>query len=112
MGKPLTNAEKASEKRARKAEKGGGGVLDELFSGPMDKGMADWGNASPQWVMAVITTMQALGGACTFGLSRDEGAHMLTLLVDGNRKTLWFPQGADLDLELEQLVAQLDTKLQ
>lgn len=100
MSKPLTNAEKASDRRARKAEQDGNGRLESLFSGRAGGG-AEWGSASPGRVLAVIVAMSALGGAVTFGLSRDGGAYMLTLLLDGNRKTDWLPQDGDLDSWLE-----------
>lgn len=80
-----------------------------IFSESRGGGEADWGGCDPKWVMAVITKITALGGAVTFGLSRDQGAHSLTLLLDQNRQTLWYNQDADLDTELEGVVATLDT---
>lgn len=74
-------------------------------------GSADWGSADPRWIREVVLYMQRLGGAVTFGLSRDGGAHMLTLLLDGQRETLWFNGDADLDAELEQVCATLDTMI-
>jgi len=81
------------------------------FRGKGGSGSADWGNCDPRWIAEVVKYMQALGGAVTFGLSRDRGAHMLTLLLDGQRETLWFNGDADLEAELEQVCATLETML-
>lgn len=72
------------------------------------KGTADWGTASPQAIAAVVTAMQAVGGAITFGLSRDGGAYMLTLLLDGDRQTLWFNGDSDINQELEGVFITLE----
>jgi len=69
---------------------------------------ADWGGCSPKRLQGVVTAITALGGAVTFGLSRDMGAHSLTLLLDGDRQTLWYNGGADLDSELESVISTLD----
>lgn len=72
-------------------------------------GHADWGNCDPRWIAAVVARITLLGGAVTFGLSRDGGAHMLTLLLDGDRQVLWFNGDASLEDELEKVYAVLDT---
>lgn len=72
-------------------------------------GKADWGTANPQWIQAVVVAITLRGGAVTFGLSRDGGAHMLTLLLDGDRQTLWFNGDANLDVEMEEVFATLET---
>lgn len=70
---------------------------------------ADWGNCDPRWLAGVVVQITAKGGACTFGCSRDGGAHSLTLLLDGERETLWFNGDADLDAELERVYTYLDS---
>jgi len=100
MSKPLTNAEKRSEGRARRAEADKRSALDELFLGAAAN-VADWGSASPGAVLEVIVAMSSVGGAVTFGLSRDGGAYMLTFLLDGSRKTDWLPGDGLLDAWLE-----------
>ena len=108
MGTADAKRTEKSEKRARRAESVHRTGLDSLFAaGPGSIG-ADWGNASPLWIQAVIATMQRLGGAVTFGLSRDGNAYMLTLLLEGERKTLWAEPTTDLDTWLESVVALLD----
>jgi len=73
-----------------------------------EHGNADWGTVDPKGIAAVVTAMQAVGGAVTFGLSRDGGAYMLTLLLDGNRETLWFNGDADVEGELVRVIAELE----
>ena len=77
------------------------------FSSGKGEGGADWGTCDPTRLQAVVIGITALGGAVTFGLSRDMGAHSCTLLLDGNRTTLWFNGGADLDEELDGVAATL-----
>jgi len=79
------------------------------FAGGSGKGKADWGACDPTRIQAVLIGITALGGAVTFGLSRDLGAYSCTLLLDGQRTTLWFNGNADLDDELETVKATLDT---
>lgn len=72
-------------------------------------GSADWGGCDGGWIQAVIVAVSRMGGAVTFGLSRDGGAHFLTLLLDQDKQTLWFNGDADLDAELERVYATLDS---
>jgi hypothetical protein len=72
-------------------------------------GGADWGGCRPEWLQAVVVNITRLGGAVTIGTSRDGGAHSLTLLLDGDKQTLWFNGDADLDAELEAVNATLET---
>lgn len=69
---------------------------------------ADWLGSSPERLQAVVHQITQLGGAVTFGTSRDGGAYSLTLLLDGDRETLWFNGGADLDVELSAVIETLD----
>lgn len=79
------------------------------FAQKQPGGKADWGGCDPRWLQALIVSMTGLGGAMTFGTSRDGGAYSLTLLLDGERETLWFNGGCDLEAELEAVLATLDT---
>jgi len=100
MSKPLTSAEKRSDARAKRAEADKRSALDELFRGASEN-VADWSSAGPGAVLEVIIAMSSVGGAVTFGLSRDGGAYMLTFLLDGSRKTEWLPCDGALDAWLE-----------
>lgn len=79
--------------------------LGELSQGG---GKADWGEALPENIAAVVMCVTRIGGAASFGLSRDRGAYNLTLFLDGERTTLWFNGDAALDEELVKVVLKLD----
>lgn len=81
----------------------------DVFKERVAQGSADWGNATPERLAAVVVAITALGGAVTFGLSRNQGAYSCTLLLDDTRETLWFNGDADLDAELEKVEAMLAT---
>ena len=81
----------------------------DVFAERAGGGSADWGDCDPKWLSAVVVKITGLGGAVTFGLSRDRGAHSMTLLLDDGRQTLWFNGSADLDAELETVLAVLDS---
>jgi hypothetical protein len=67
----------------------------------------DWGGCDAQRLQDVVVAITELGGAVTIGLSRDRGAHSITLLLDGERETLWFNGNADLDAELDNVLGAL-----
>ncbi len=78
------------------------------FGSGREEGSADWGSCNPKKLQAVIVLITSLGGATTIGLSRDGGAHSITLLLDGERETLWFNGNADLDEELDNVLGKLE----
>ncbi len=69
----------------------------------------DWGGCDPTLMAGVVVAITKLGGAVTFSLSRDKGAHGSTLLLDDERQTLWYNGDADLEAELEAVMATLAT---
>lgn len=105
------SAIESSNQKTRKGKKTRGTVRNsdrlQAFASGGEQGVADWGACDCKWVHAVVVGITAMGGAVTFGLSRDLGAHSLTLMLDGNRKTLWFNGDADLNEELEAVVNML-----
>lgn len=70
---------------------------------------ADWGTCEPRKLLGVVEAITNLGGAVTFGLSRDQGAHSVTIMLDGERETLWFNGNADLDEALDQVTGLLES---
>lgn len=78
------------------------------FAGRGEEGSADWGACDPNLLQAVVVGITGLGGAITIGLSRDQGAHSLTLLLDGARKTLWFNGDADLSAAMREVLGVLE----
>ena len=101
----------SSEKRVSGKRNDRGSVRNtdrlEAFARGRGKGQADWATADAERIQAVILSITAMGGAVTFGLSRDEGAHSLTLLLDGSRETLWFNGDANLDEQLDTVIDTL-----
>ena len=79
----------------------------ETFNQAQSGAGADWGGCAAEKIQAVVVGITELGGAVTFGLSRDNGAHSLTLMLDGSRATLWFNGNADLDDELIKILGTL-----
>ena len=79
----------------------------QAFASGGSPGQANWGECSPERIQGVVHGITSLGGAVTFGLSRDKGAHSLTLMLDGKRVPLWFNGGADLDEELDGVLLTL-----
>lgn len=71
---------------------------------------ADWGACSPDKLQGVIVAITGLGGAVTFGMARDGGAHMVTLLLNKERQTLWLNGNADLDAELDDIIGVLEAE--
>lgn len=74
-------------------------------------GKADWSSADPRWVAGVVHVVTRVGGAVSFGYSRDGGAYSLSIMLDGDRETLWFNGGADIDTELEGVYATFETAM-
>ncbi len=105
-------ANASNEKYGKQKTQGRGTVRnpDRLaaFASGSGSGGADWGGCDPERLQTVVVKITELGGAITFGLSRDAGAHSLTLMLDGSRQTLWFNGGADLNIELEGVADTLD----
>ena len=94
--------------RMRESNNGRGSVRNqdrlEAFSGRGGRGTADWGACDGELLAAVVVGITTLGGAVTFGLSRDKGAHQLTLMLDDKRQSLWFNGDADLNEALQGVV--------
>lgn len=77
--------------------------LDSLREKAKAHSSADWDNATPESLQGLIVAAQNIGAAITFGLSRDGGAYMVTILLDGDRETFWYNGQADLQAELYDL---------
>ncbi len=77
------------------------------FGRSTSKGSADWANCDGLRMQAVVASITAMGGAIIFGMSRDRGAHLITLMLDDSKETIWFDGDADLDEGLYDLVQKL-----
>lgn len=84
----------------------------EAFARKSTTGGADWGGCTPERLSAVVVAITSLGGAVTFGLARDMGAHSMTFMLDGARKTMWYNGGADLDEALDEAIQVLATMVE
>lgn len=71
-------------------------------------GSAEWASCDSDLLLAVIDKITGMGGAITIGLARDQGAHSLTLLLDGSRATFWYNGDAVLDDKLREVLATLE----
>lgn len=94
------------KKKGKRGSVRNGSRLDG-FGGGRTKGSADWSNANCDLIHAVIVDITALGGAVTFGLSRDSGAHSLTLLLDDSRASMWYNGDADLNEKLNEVLVRI-----
>lgn len=96
--------------RAGKKEKRGSvnnkGRLESFKRADSSSG-ADWGGCNSEKLQGVIQAVTELGGAVTFGMSRDQGAHSLTLMLDDERAALWFNGNANLNDELDNVFERL-----
>lgn len=70
-------------------------------------GTATWEGAQPGWIAAVVIAATVRGYIISFQLSRDSGAHGLSLYGEGENVRLWFNGDADLDVELEKIFVYL-----
>jgi len=107
MGAMQNNVQKVSKSKGKRGTVRNADRLSAFANGS-GSGEASWGDCDAKRIQAVLVAITALGGAATFGLSRDGGAHSLTLLLDGSRKTLWFNGDADLDDELNVVMGTLE----
>ncbi len=101
-----------NKKHEENAKRGGRGSVNngnrlDAFANGHGGGGADWGGVDPTKLQSVVVHITELGGAVTFGLSRDKGAHMLALMLDGKRETLWFNKDDDLDEKIDMVEATL-----
>lgn len=108
MGAYQNNGQEGTKKRGSRGSVRNDNRLDAFTNGKK-KGSACWGGCDPLRLQAAVVAITSMGGAITLGLSRDEGAHSLTLLLDNNRATMWYNGDADLDEELDAVIAKLDT---
>lgn len=99
-----------NEKASKKSRRGSTNNQNRLAAFAKGNGAAsaDWGGCDSERLQSIIVAITGVGGAVTIGLSRDKGAHFLTLLLDDEKQTLWFNGDADLDAELDAVLATLE----
>lgn len=107
MGAMQNNPPQKGGKRGKRGSTNNKGRLDAFGRASPSSG-GDWGACDPGRIQAVVVGITQLGGAVTFGLSRDMGAHSVTLMLDGDRQTLWFNGDAVLADELDAVIGKLE----
>lgn len=110
----MTNGNPMREGSSKKKGKRGSVRNDrrlEAFAGREKSAAADWSGCDPERLQAVVHNITELGGAVTFGTSRDGGAYSVTLMLDGERETLWFNGDADVDEKLQTVIETLTQML-
>lgn len=105
----INDREESKRDKKRGSVNNSGRLADLLGARSAGKRKADWGGCDPRWLQAVVVAVTNVGGAVTFSTSRDGGAHGLTILLDGERASLWFNGDADLDVELEAVYHTFET---
>lgn len=106
MGNPMREGTGNGRKKGKRGSTNNQRRLDAFRKG-VGAASADWGSCDPRKIQGVIEQITALGGAVTFGLSRDQGAHSVTLMLDGERETMWLNGDAVLDDELDNVMGAL-----
>lgn len=107
----MTNGNPARQGKTRKKTKRGSVRNDrrlKAFAERRDTAAANWASVDPHRIQGVINAITHLGGAVTFGTSRDNGAYSLSLMLDGDRETLWFNGDADVAEQLRLVMETLD----
>ncbi len=102
--------EQKQQEREKKGKRGSTNNKSRLdaFSRSDSSSGADWGACDERLLQAVVVAITELGGAVIFGLSRDKGAHSLTLLLDDKSQPLWFNGDADLSKEMQDVLGTLE----
>lgn len=103
-----------NQKHEAKPSSGGRGSVNngnrlDAFAAGADRAEADWGGCSPEKLHGVIVQITAMGGAIILGLSRDLGSHSLTLLLNGEKQSLYYNGAADLDAAMDEVAAKLES---
>ncbi len=107
MGAMQNNSTPTKNKKTKRGSVNNSRRLD-AFKKARGSSEADWGTCDAAKLQTVIAAITGMGGAVTFGLSRDQGAHSLTLMLDGERETLWFNRDADLNVELDGVAMNIE----
>lgn len=68
-----------------------------------------WDEVDPRFMQWVVVAASKLGGATTFGQSRDGAALQVAIMLDGDRKSFWIAPGEDIAEKLTALAERLET---
>ena len=79
----------------------------DAFGARERQAMADWSAWDAFRLADVIHAATRMGGAVSFGLSRDKGAYNVTLFLDGDRRTIWISGSDNVDEKLLEIAETL-----
>jgi hypothetical protein len=100
----MATQEEIARGAKRNGRKKAGGRLSTAFDVPREgREVVTWDTASPSGIVAVTVAVSALGGAVTFGGSRDGGALQVAIFLDGEKFVKWIPSGEDIDAVLAEI---------
>lgn len=105
----INDREGTGQRKNKRGSVNNANRLAGLTGGKDKTATADWGACDPRWLQAIAVAITRLGGAVTYSVSRDGGAYGLRLFLDDQSTPLWFNGDADLDVELEKVLAYLET---
>ena len=77
------------QKRDKKNAEGANGRLAKAFGEGLPETSMAWDEVDPRHVAWLVCVVTRKGGAVMFGTSRDGGALMVTLLLDGEKMQKW-----------------------
>lgn len=99
--------ERGTGKRRKARGSTNNGARLDHFTNRRKAGFATWETCDPGRLHSVVDKITSMGGAVTIGLSRDKGAHFVTLLLDDEKATMWYNGDANLDDALDDIAAGL-----
>lgn len=82
-------------------------VLGRLGGAAGKKHEADWGEALPENVSAIVCIVTRLGGLVTFGRSRDKAVLSVNVYIEGEKTTKWLDGDSELDEQLGNIIQLL-----
>lgn len=86
----------------------GDGKLALAFGSGSSDMERQWDDCDPSYLAWILRGISNLGGAVTFGRSRDKAALSVTLLLDGERNTVWIAPRDDLEAVLTEIAEKLE----
>lgn len=82
-------------------------VFERLSGGKERRAVADWGEAMPEHLSALVVITTRLGGLITFGRSRDRYALSVNFYIEGEKLTKWLDTDGDIDQQLGEIIAEM-----
>lgn len=100
---------RGTTKKEKRADNVAGGRLARALGGEVPAAEMHWDDVDPRYIAWLVTVATRIGGAVTFGRSRDGGALMVTVLLDGERSTTWIAPRDDVVAKITYIAEVLGT---